>query len=199
MNKLQTNYKDKYSLITNIVLFVLIAVIVLQVLFNIIYFRVYIVGSSMNGTFVGAKSIDAAGGDYVYAYRFCKPDRGDVAVIKTPSKTLIKRVVALGGDSVELKEGVLYINGSPKDEPYVSAENNTPSLNNYPLTYVPVGYMFCLGDNRDNSSDSRSGEYGCMPIEWTEGIVAAWSVSMKSALTAMNTFIDFTVPEAFGA
>ncbi|MDE6074896.1 MAG: signal peptidase I, partial [Clostridia bacterium] len=138
------------------------------------------------------------GGDYVYAFRTSNPKRGDIVVIETDTKTIIKRVIALGGDTVELKEGVLYLNGEEVEESYVSEENNTPSENSYAQIVVPEGTMFCLGDNRDVSVDSRSETYGCMPVSWTAGVVADWSMSFKGAITSFNCFIDFTLPEMFG-
>ncbi|MDE7076274.1 MAG: signal peptidase I [Clostridia bacterium] len=185
----------------SILLCVILVAAVLRVAFGIAYFRVYIVGSSMSSTLIGAPNKDSRGGDYVYAFRSSNPKRGDIVVIDTKTntnKTIIKRVIALGGDTVELKEGVLYLNGEVVDEPYVSDKNNTPSENSYAQIVVPEGTMFCLGDNRDVSVDSRSETYGCMPVSWTAGVVADWSMSLKGAVTAFNCFIDFTLPEMFG-
>ncbi|MDE7162941.1 MAG: signal peptidase I [Clostridia bacterium] len=182
----------------SILLCVILVVAVLRVAFGIAYFRVYVVGSSMSSTLVGAPNKDNKGGDYVYAFRTSHPKRGDIVVIETDTKTIIKRVIALGGDTVELKEGVLYLNGEEVEEPYVKDENNTPSENSYAQIVVPEGRMFCLGDNRNVSVDSRSETYGCMPISWTAGVVADWSMSFKGAITAFNGFIDFTLPDMFG-
>ena len=182
----------------SILLCAILVVAVLRVAFGIAYFRVYVVGSSMSSTLVGAPNKDNKGGDYVYAFRTSHPKRGDIVVIETDTKTIIKRVIALGGDTVELKEGVLYLNGEEVEEPYVKDENNTPSENSYAQIVVPEGRMFCLGDNRNVSVDSRSETYGCMPISWTAGVVADWSMSFKGAITAFNGFIDFTLPDMFG-
>ena len=182
----------------SIFLCVILVAAVLRVAFGIAYVKVYVVGSSMSSTLVGASNKDVAGGDYVYAFRTSNPKRGDIVVIETESKTIIKRVIALGGDTVELKEGVLYLNDNKVEEPYVSEKNNTPSDNNYARTVVPEGTMFCLGDNRDVSVDSRYETYGCMPVSWTVGVVADWSMSFKRSITAFNCFFDFTLPEAFG-
>ncbi|MDE7401213.1 MAG: signal peptidase I, partial [Clostridia bacterium] len=186
----------------SILLCVILVAAVLRVAFGIAYFKVYVVGPSMSSTLVGAPNKDSKGGDYVYAFRSSNPKRGDIVVIDTKTNTkthtIIKRVIALGGDTVELKEGVLYLNGEVVDEAYVLDENNTPSENSYAQIVVPEGKMFCLGDNRDVSLDSRSETYGCMPVSWTAGVVADWSMSFKSAITAFNCFFDFTLPEMFG-
>jgi len=194
--------KDKaesaLSFLACVLMGLLLVIAVARLAFSLCYIKVYVVGSSMSNTLSGAPARDSEGGEYVYAFKSDTPRRGDIVIVETEKKTLIKRVVALGGDTVELKEGVLYLNGKIKDEPYVSAENNTPSRNNFAQIKVPDGCMFCLGDNRDVSIDSRSEEYGCMPVEWTAGIVADWSMTCKGAITAFNTFFDFTLPNAFG-
>ena len=90
------------------------------------------------------------------------PQFGDVAVFRypgDPSKDYIKRIIGLPGDTIELKNKILYRNGSPVEEKYVNYEE--PELENRyiadnfgPIT-VPQGSYFVLGDNRDNSEDSR--------------------------------------------
>lgn len=208
MQDKRINYKNKKPFTVDRVLTVLIwfllIVAVLRLAFGVAYFKVYVVGSSMNCTLSGAPDKNTAGGDYVYAFRCSTPRRGDIVIIDTGKmvdgnrKTIIKRVIALGEDTVELKDGVLYLNGEVKSEPYVAAKNNTPQYNNYPETKVPQGYMFCMGDNRNNSTDSRSDIYGCMPVSSTIGVVADWSVTFKNSFTAFNTFFDFTLPNTFG-
>ena len=95
------------------------------------------------------------------SYRFHEPKRGDIVVLQVPGfdELLIKRVVGLPGDRIEIKNGVVYINGTPLDEPYV----NGVARGNYPLLTVPEGYIFVMGDNRNNSNDSRS--FGPVAIE----------------------------------
>ncbi|MCL4393517.1 MAG: signal peptidase I [Chloroflexi bacterium] len=89
------------------------------------------------------------------AYMFGVPERGDVIVFIPPSsltRDYIKRVIGLPGDRVEIVDGTVYINGNALDEPYPL---NRGSSSYGPITVGPNEY-FVLGDNRDNSSDSRS-------------------------------------------
>jgi len=91
--------------------------------------------------------------------RFEKPDvkRGDVVVFlfpDDPSKSYIKRLIGLSGDTVEIREGKVIVNGQELDEPYVDSRLNQSHRSQQPI-YVRPNYYYVLGDNRDNSSDSR--------------------------------------------
>jgi signal peptidase I len=87
------------------------------------------------------------------------PQRGDIAVVRPPNEDvdLIKRVIGLPGDRVLIKNGEVFINGQPLDEPYIRfpAGYSYP-IDGQPLT-VPAGQYFVLGDNRSNSRDSHLG------------------------------------------
>lgn len=93
--------------------------------------------------------------------------RGDIIVFrypKDPSETFLKRVAAVGGDSLEIRNGVLYVNLLPVSEPY--AVHNTlvhSPHESWGPTLVPEGRLFVMGDNRDNSSDSR--DWGFVPVD----------------------------------
>lgn len=90
-----------------------------------------------------------------FIYRFREPHRGDVIVLRyprDPGRNYIKRIVALPGDLVEIKAGHLLINGVQLEELYV---NGAPSGDYGPET-VPADSFFVLGDNRNNSEDSRA-------------------------------------------
>ena len=85
--------------------------------------------------------------------------RQDVVVFKAPKaaetgdiQDLVKRVIGLPGDTVEARDGRVYVNGTALDEPYLPAGTQTTNL---PPTTVPPGYMFVMGDNREASKDSR--------------------------------------------
>ncbi len=93
---------------------------------------------------------------------FFPPSRGSLYVFRYPvdrERDFVKRVIAIPGDTVDIKSGVVYINGNPTDEPYVKhhdrwtmrESNIFPQI---PFT-VPEGKYFMLGDNRGNSQDSR--------------------------------------------
>jgi len=95
------------------------------------------------------------------AYWFGEPQRGDVVIFThplDPERTLVKRVIALPGEWIEIKNSIVYINGSPLDEPYVQGTTSP-----FSLMQVPRGYCFVMGDNRQSSSDSRS--WGPLPEE----------------------------------
>lgn len=92
------------------------------------------------------------------------PEQGDVVTFESPldpDETLVKRVIAVGGQTVDLVDGEVWVDGEPLDEPYVSSWP-TVSLSELEgsagITYpyvVPEGYVWVMGDNRTNSRDSR--------------------------------------------
>lgn len=96
------------------------------------------------------------------------PERGDIIVFKSPTqkKDFIKRCVATPGETVALKDNVVYINGEPLEESYTHFEGRPHKANFGPVT-VPEGYVFVLGDNRNNSQDSRY--WGMLDIELIKG------------------------------
>lgn len=112
------------------------------------------------------------GGDRVLVnrmvYHFHPPERGDVIVFHPPgrieSDPFIKRVVAVAGDTVSVHDGQLYLNGEVQDEEYVKAY---PIEGDYPETEIPEGYVWAMGDNRNNSGDSRV--FGPVPLDAVMG------------------------------
>ncbi len=90
------------------------------------------------------------------AYRFSDPQRGDIIVFPSPlpedhGEDLIKRIIAVGGDTVQVIRGQVILNGQPQVEPYV---NGTDTSSFGPVT-IPPGNVFLMGDNRADSKDSR--------------------------------------------
>jgi signal peptidase I len=87
---------------------------------------------------------------------FRSPHRGDVIVFHPPggegSEPFIKRVVAVGGDTVSVRNGVLWVNGVAQDEPFIK---EYPIVEDFPEKTIDSGYVWAMGDNRNNSGDSR--------------------------------------------
>jgi len=104
-----------------------------------------------------------------FIYRFTEPERGEVVVFESvgegDDQKLIKRVVGVAGDEVEVRNGTLLVNGEAREEPYLN--RNLPFNDSYGPTEVPEGHVFVMGDNRANSADSRV--FGPLPIENIEG------------------------------
>lgn len=89
-------------------------------------------------------------------------------VLEITKISYIKRVIALPGEHVQIKNGKVFINGKELEEDYLQPDVVTESegLEDF---IVPEGYMFCMGDNRTKSTDCR--DFGCIPFEKLEGIV----------------------------
>ena len=99
-------------------------------------------------------------GDAVYVFR--GPQRGDIIVFRYPkdlSRDFIKRVIALPGDTVEIKEGHVYVNNSQLDEGYLTDQPHYSEA----AQKIPPAQYFVLGDNRNASSDSHV--WGLVPEE----------------------------------
>jgi len=88
-------------------------------------------------------------------YRFSDPQRGDIVIINGPEyeKRLIKRVIGLPGDVLDIRNGTVYVNGEPLEEPYVNGGTKAGTIQ-LPLT-IPENSYFVMGDNRGGSLDSR--------------------------------------------
>jgi signal peptidase I len=114
------------------------------------------------------------------------PHRGDIIAFKyplDPKITFLKRVVAVGGDAVEIRRDMLYVNGAAVAEPYAvhRIHARTHATESMPLRRVPAGELFVLGDNRDDSADSRY--WGTVPMADVVGepLLVYWSYDAPSS------------------
>lgn len=150
-----------------------IFVVVLVVFFllsKFVYVNAYIPSGSMENTIMT--------GDRVFgnrlAYLTSDPERFDIVIFKypdDPSRLFVKRIIGLPGETVEIKDGKVYIDGSeePLDDSFIKEETS----GNYGPYEVPEGCYFMLGDNRNNSNDSR---------KWTNTYVERDAILAKAVL-----------------
>ena len=123
-----------------------------------------------------------------FVYRFEPIERGDVVVFWYPldrSKSFIKRVVGLPGETIEIRAGDVYVNGRELPDQYVPASYLDGS--NYGPRRIPQGDYFVMGDHRDSSNDSRV--FGPVPQRYIYGkaVFAYWPVDHFGSLASSST------------
>jgi len=147
---------------------------------NAVSARVHVEGLSMQPTLND--------GEFVLvnrlSYRFGSIERGDIIVFNhpaAPDQDLIKRVIGLPGDQVTINSGQVFLSGHVLNEPYIAAAPSYSGEWN-----VPANYVFVLGDNRNNSSDSH--KWGMLPVENIMGkaIVIYWPPKMWEIIRHAN-------------
>ena len=140
----------------------IILVLALFLLFRLVIGISAVSGVSMNDTLYD--------GDIVLYTRLGEAEKGELVSVRVPGGDYyVKRVVAVGGDVVDIKGGVLYVNGVAETGEYVKGETKPEDVViSYPYT-VPEGYVFALGDNREESVDSRS--FGAVKQSEIKGIL----------------------------
>jgi len=117
-----------------------------------------------------------------------KIERGDIVVFwfpDDPSKSYIKRVIGLPGDTIEVHEGLVRVNGRDIEETYLDPRLNLSHRSQAPI-YVRPNYYFVMGDNRDNSSDSRI--WGLVPKKYIYGkaLFRYWPLTEASVIHHEN-------------
>lgn len=160
------NKSEIMEWVKSILLAIVIAVLIKTFIFN----TTYVLGNSMYPTLHEKDRLFA---NKLPLY-FSGPERGDVIVLEAPDapgKDYIKRVIGLGGDTVAIIDGQVYLNGEVLEEYYIEEGSYTHV---YGENYweVPEGYAFVLGDNREEGASKDSRYFGCISIESIKGITS---------------------------
>lgn len=165
---------------------VVIAIIIALLIRTFIFEPVMVQQMSMQNTLFEGQRLLV----YKLGYYFSTPQKGDIIVFKYQDGPIagspffkkvpllgkliphrneldyIKRVIAVPGDSVDIKDGYVYVNGKKLNEPYVKGITQKRSVE-FPIQKVPEHKLFVLGDNRENSSDSRV--FGLIDMDSVKG------------------------------
>ncbi len=164
-------YKKRFTSTLFSTVSILIVVAAVAVLVSTLFFPVVQVsGNSMEPTLKN--------GDILVLLKSDKISYGDMCCVSWQNKTLLKRVIGLPGDTIEINEqGDVYLNSEKLDEPYVEIK----SLGNCEIEFpyqVPDNKYFILGDQREASIDSRSSTIGCVGKDQVIGrvIVKIWPI-----------------------
>lgn len=147
---MNTNAKKMIKEILAWVLTIALAVLAARVINKYVIIKAEVPTGSMESTI----EVDDCILGFQLAYLFNGPERGDIVIFPWPDNqevTYVKRVIGLPGETVEIKDGAVYINGEPIEEPYLK-EVMTGEFGPY---VVPEGSYFMMGDNRNSSQDSR--------------------------------------------
>lgn len=158
----------------------IIAAVVMALLIRTFIVELYIVdGPSMRPTLQHEERLIVN----KFIYRVRNPEKGEILIFKYPrdtSRDFIKRVIATGGDTIEIKEGRVYVNDQMLKEDYILEKTRTE----YPKVTVPEGTVFVMGDNRNNSDDSRFADVGFVPLDLIKGkaVVVFWPLDNMQSL-----------------
>ena len=158
----------------------IVAAVVMALLIRTFIVELYIVdGPSMRPTLQHEERLIVN----KFIYRVRNPEKGEILIFKYPrdtSRDFIKRVIAVGGDTIEIKEGRVYVNDQMLKEDYILEKTRTE----YPKVTVPEGTVFVMGDNRNNSDDSRFADVGFVPLDLIKGkaVVVFWPLDNIQSL-----------------
>ncbi len=164
----QNFIRTLWSTVSSLIVVAAVAVIISTMLLPVLR----VTGTSMTPTLQND--------EVLLCNKLAKPDRGDIIAFYYNNKILIKRVIGLPGDMIDLAEdGTFYVNGEALDEEYVSELNRGETDQEYPIS-IGEGRFFIAGDNRAVSIDSRSTSIGCIAEENIIGKVVFRVLPLKS-------------------
>ena len=158
----------------------IVSAIVVALLIRTFIVELYVVdGPSMQPTLQDGERLVV--NKFIYHWR--DPLKGEVVIFRYPrdhSRDFIKRVIAVGGDTIEIKDGHVLVNDAIVNEDYIAEKTRTE----YPKQTVPEGTLFVCGDNRRNSLDSRFPDVGFVPLELVKGkaTLIFWPIANAAAL-----------------
>ncbi|NLB60934.1 MAG: signal peptidase I [Clostridiales bacterium] len=169
MGKHKNEKSYKVADYTDFIITLLMVVIAVFALRMFIFEPIKVDGVSMQPTLIDTENMLVE----KVSYWFSTPERGDIIICyfpnrADPNETFVKRIIGLPGETISVKEGAVYINGEKLDE----SEYWLGHINgNFPEYEIPDGEVFVMGDNRNNSGDSRLKEVGSIPIKRIVGHV----------------------------
>lgn len=146
---------------------VIIAIIAAFLIITFVFETVRVDGHSMDPTLNNNDRLIVE----KVSYYFRAPKPGDIVVIKypaNPKEKFIKRVIGVGGDKIKIEDGKLYVNGVLKKESYILE----PMIGDFNEVTVPENTIFVMGDNRNNSRDSRFPDVGFVDYKMVVGRAA---------------------------
>lgn len=134
--------------------YIVVVIVIAAILQRFVFARVTVTGPSMQPTF--------SNNDIIFLEKISTEighiNRGEIVIFNSQDENndnYIKRVIGVAGDKIEIKKSKVYLNGKELQEKYLPIETKTEPNSFTTIYTIPKGYIFVLGDNRENSTDSR--------------------------------------------
>ena len=155
------------ELLYNVISIFSTSLVIIAFIFTFVVRIVGVDGNSMNNTLFN--------GDWLLVSAVnTEFEQGDIVISTQPNafnEPIVKRVIAKGGQTVDIDfiRGIVYVDGEALDEPYIAEKTKTTEGTAFPIV-VPQGKLFLMGDNRNDSTDSRSPMVGCVDERYILGV-----------------------------